>query len=97
MSERAVVVHIRQTADGVVRAMDGAVLMVDADNDGLFIWEEGNFSCDCNRELFFRRAGERPEIDNPECGDTRYRIQIKDAATGEVLYDEWNSVVPEGE
>jgi hypothetical protein len=47
--------------------------------DGLeYIWTEGNYACDCNRELFFRRAlGETPGSDLREfhCGDgVRYAL-----------------------
>lgn len=34
-----------------------------------FWWEEGNGSCDCNRELFF--LGDREDL---ECGDDRFEI-----------------------
>lgn len=43
----------------------------------VFWWTEGNFSCDCNRELEFDRAlGENPELDDDDakCGDTRYTL-----------------------
>lgn len=37
-----------------------------------FQWTDGNFGCDCNRALFFARAGKEPD---PEikCGHT-YRV-----------------------
>jgi hypothetical protein len=38
-----------------------------------FMWTEGNYSCDCNRHLFFERAiGNEPEEDMP-CGNTLYK------------------------
>jgi hypothetical protein len=55
-----------------------------------FIWTEGNYSCDCNRELFFERAAgkEHGEIDSP-CGKGRFRIDwIKIDSTGETVYTE---------
>lgn len=40
-----------------------------------FIWEEGNFSCDCNRSIFIN------EIDNTfplmDCGDTIKLTELK--------------------
>lgn len=41
----------------------------------VFMWTEGNYSCDCNRELFFGRAGGEPDPpeDENECGNERYR------------------------
>ena len=37
---------------------------------GDFIWSEGNFSCDCNRDIFFN--GDSP--DDFECSDNIYTI-----------------------
>lgn len=59
-----------------------------------FWWEEGNASCDCNRELFFLRdRGEETEttIDEVRCGDGGYSVRISCADSGEVLYTEWSS------
>ncbi len=58
-----------------------------------FMWEEGNYSCDCNRHLFFERAvGNEPDWDtNLRCNtsktDRKYRV-VKITVTGddEVLY-----------
>lgn len=36
----------------------------------LFNWQEGNYSCDCNRGLFFD-GNEHP------CGDGRYLVKIQ--------------------
>lgn len=44
----------------------------DEDNDMVvdFMWTEGNYSCDCNRHVFFydSDAGENP------CGDKRFNL-----------------------
>ena len=38
-----------------------------------YLWTEGNFACDCNRELqFCRVAGTEPT--SLQCGDTRYEL-----------------------
>lgn len=43
-----------------------------------FQWMENNYSCDCNRHLFFERAGGKDdgsEFDTqPECGETAFSI-----------------------
>lgn len=40
-----------------------------------FMWTEGNYSCDCNRHLFFEIAGgNSPDFDNAECGEDKYSI-----------------------
>ena len=43
-----------------------------------FWWSEGNYSCDCNRELCFLRAGgETPEISDVECSEGKYTVEIE--------------------
>ena len=55
----------------------------DDEYDSDFIWDEGNFSCDCNRALFFLRAKGVPEEDIDHDDDTpcnfkanRYLVRI---------------------
>jgi hypothetical protein len=61
---------------------------------GVYMWGDGNYSCDCNRELFFEQAGSPLEDDDdddegetPHCGETRYRVKIVDP-DGAVLYED---------
>lgn len=75
--------EIRRNADGVV-ATD---VWEDWDYN-TYWWEEGNASCDCNRELFFLRARNEDDSEDTECGDERFSVRLSDADTGEVLYDE---------
>lgn len=56
-----------------------------------FMWSDGNYSCDCNRELLFSRAREEDEPDNTDCGDHRFSVRISDADTFHILYDEFNT------
>lgn len=49
-----------------------------------YLWSEGNYSCDCNRSLFFHDWNE-PE--KRECGDSEFSIRISDM-TGKVIYSE---------
>lgn len=52
-------------------------------------WEDGNASCDCNRELFFLRALKLPEPAEVKCGDGKYSVRLSDNITGEELYSEF--------
>lgn len=70
--ERAVYVH--ELEDG------------DADL-ALYMWDEGNYACDCNRRRFMWRLL-HPGADEPDfpCGDGHVRVeQIVDAETGHIL------------
>ena len=39
-----------------------------------FLWTEGNFGCDCNRALFFARAGGEEDPLGPICGTAACRV-----------------------
>lgn len=51
-----------------------------------FMWSEGNYACDCNREIFFRRVVNESFYDcELECGDTRFSIDSIILEDGTVL------------
>lgn len=82
-------VEIRRNADGEI-AVD---TWPDWDFN-TYWWEEGNASCDCNRQLFFDRArGKEDEHDweGVECSYGKYLVRLSDADTGVVLYDEMST------
>jgi hypothetical protein len=55
----------------------------------IFNWAENNFSCDCNRHLFFYRAfGDNPDSLD-ECTDGKYLVRLSNPVNGEVYYDEF--------
>lgn len=83
----AVRVWIRRASDGLVRVyLDDS--WKDPDADAVrWQWSEGNYGCDCNRALFFARAGGEPDPD-VECSDGRYRVEKIVDATGVVVYSE---------
>lgn len=52
-----------------------------------FLWDGGNFSCDCNRQMMFQRAaGEEPDW-NSQCGDGKYSVEAITAPDGTAI--EW--------
>lgn len=69
--------HVRKNATGEVRAYRFDMEWQEPDDHSsgsIYGWKEGNFSCDCNRELFFLRADDEDEPDEPECGETRFSV-----------------------
>lgn len=45
-----------------------------AENSPQYQWADGNYGCDCNRALFFARAGGEPDPDEYPCGETRFYV-----------------------
>lgn len=63
-------IHLRKNASGEVRIVKDGSSFPYENHD--YMWTEGNYSCDCNRHLFFERAvGREPDEDVP-CGDSLY-------------------------
>jgi len=73
-----------ETNDMVIYA---DTIFVNAGYDGLFNWQEGNMSCDCNRELKFRRLRGEPDGERP-CSEGRYAVMII-ADGDEIWRDQW--------
>lgn len=49
----------------------GEVRMVRVDGSTAYMWEDGNYSCDCNRSIFFYSL---PLDKSFPCGDTRFKL-----------------------
>jgi hypothetical protein len=86
----AIVAHIRCNATGEVRCFSNtAVLDEDHEPEPVWHWTEGNYGCDCNRHIFFRRAGgEEPDPDH-RCGHDAFSVNLENPATGEIYYREF--------
>lgn len=52
-----------------------------------YMWSEGNYACDCNRELFFAAAKGLPEPDY-RCGDGRFAVRVVERGTDRVIYED---------
>jgi hypothetical protein len=61
----------------------------DDDMLAIYQFEDGNYSCDCNRAIFFARAMGLPEDYNVPCGDGGYLVRLIDCANGDVIYGEF--------
>lgn len=60
-------------------------------DSALFIWGDGNYSCDCNREQFFHEANGDTELAKRDipCTDGRFKVRICLDSTGECVYSEF--------
>lgn len=82
------IAHIRKNETGEVRQYPTDEILEDgADHPITFNWAENNYSCDCNREIFFESAGGKECV--PECGDGRFAVNLQNPVTGEFYYKEF--------
>lgn len=83
-------VYIRRNVTGETRVYHDVGPYVPKSELGstVFQWRENNYSCDCNRFLFFERAGGRePDLDDAVCGDGEYtvtHVRLPDGTTVQI-------------
>lgn len=82
-------VFIRNNETGEIVSYDDEWCFFDDGKFNKFIWEEGNYACDCNRELFFYRAKNIEEPEDTECGEERFSVRIIRKSSGAILYSEF--------
>lgn len=57
--------------------------------DAVYQWTEGNYGCDCNRQLFFARAAgeEEPRPKDLSCGEEqRFKLLSIVTESGAIIY-----------
>ena len=69
------------------------ILEIGDEHPSVFNWEENNYSCDCNRRLFFYRAKneEKDEYWNVGCTDGKFSVNLKNKNDGRVYYREYSA------
>jgi hypothetical protein len=88
-------IHIRRNSDGKIVDLPWRSYWPEhppwGDSDE-YIWSDGNYGCDCNREIFWCRATGEDDTGRG-CGESAYSIRITDPQ-GEVLYqdDDWEAL-----
>lgn len=84
---------IRNNATREVRRCEFDIPKEADDYSYKLLWQEGNFSCDCNRRLFFEQSIEGREGSDDEnivCGDGGFSVTIT-GPNGTVLYSDMDS------
>ena len=85
-------VQLRRNDSGEIRVKRNWMIFdpEDGEQPNTFMYEEGNYACDCNRHLFFHRAnGVEPDDERP-CGDTAYSVNLINPKDGRVFYREFD-------
>lgn len=87
------IAEIKNNSTGEIREHETEELLENGDeHPSTFNWAENNFSCDCNRLLFFKRAKDE-EIDEDwdvECTDGKFSVNLKNSKDGKIYYREFN-------
>lgn len=92
-SAEEVTIRLVRMRDGAVRTYSWRHPYVgrDADEALRYLWSEGNWSCDCNRQREWdRESGEETDMSQLQCADGGFRMAIH-GADGRVIYSELNS------
>lgn len=88
------IAEIRNNETGEIRRYStDEILATGEDHPSVFIWKEGNFACDCNRLLFFKRANqeESDEDWDEQCSDGKFSVNLINAANGMYYYREFKT------
>lgn len=80
-------VEIRNNATGEVRRYRDEYFNSPG-SASVYLWTDGNYGCDCNRSMFFARAGNEAEDDDEpdvECGDEKFSALRAHCDDGQVI------------
>jgi hypothetical protein len=84
-------VQIRHNASGEIRVKRAWMIYEpeDGPSPSVYMYEDGNYSCDCNRHLFFHRAAGVEPMEDAPCGKVAYDVNLINPKTGKVFYREF--------
>ena len=87
------VAEIRNNETGEIREFDThEILEIGNEHPSVFNWEENNYSCDCNRRLFFKRVMNEVTDDDfdEECSDGKFSVNLRNKKDDKVYYREFD-------
>lgn len=86
-----IIAQIKNNETQEIREYETDELMLEGeDTPHTFIWEDGNYSCDCNRTLFFLRAKDEEEPEDPPCSEGKYSVRLLNAKDRQPYYSEFD-------
>ncbi len=85
-----VIAHIKDNLTGEIRLYESDEILSDGDTvPNPYIWEEGNYACDCNRMAFFARVKGDASAEIIACGGSRFAVNLENPVTREIYYREF--------
>lgn len=79
------IILIKNVATGEVRCMNEFYITPDSN----YMWEFGNYSCDCNRRAFFGRSCDVDSDEEYSCSEGQFLVNVMDPNTLEFTYKEF--------
>lgn len=84
--------HIRNNETNEIRVYQTREpLYIGAKHPNVFNWEENNYSCDCNRRIFFESSIGSELVDDFPCSDGKYSVNLVNPITNEIYYKEYEN------
>ena len=85
-----IIAHIKNNKTGEVRQYEDEAIWNEKNNfPSISIWKEGNYFCDCNRQLFFQRANNETKDWDKECSNGEFSVNLQNPKTGKYFYKEY--------
>ena len=78
-------VTIRRNSDGTERTT------IEEYQFNQYMWEDGNYSCDCRSLMFARINSENPDLADSPCGNCWYSVKIT-SLDEEDLYSDYGKI-----
>lgn len=88
------IAEIRNNETGEIREYaTEEILETGNEHPSISNWKENNYSCDCNRLLFFNRAKdeEKEEDWDVACTNGKFSVNLKNKKDGKVYYREFTT------
>jgi hypothetical protein len=90
------IAEIRKNDTGeIIEYETEEILRIGDGHPSVFNWKENNYSCDCNRLLFFKYAKNievgDDEFDNLDCNNGKYSVNLKNKKDGSTYYREFGA------
>jgi len=86
------VAEIRNNATGEIREHEThEILSIVEEYPSVFNWKENNFSCDCNRRIFFNSANGEDTKSDIDCSNGQFSVNLKNKKDGVVYYREFDN------
>jgi hypothetical protein len=87
-----VIAEIKNNSTGEIREYETHEILEDGDElPSVFNWKENNFSCDCNRRIFFKRAKNEEDEDHLDipCSYGLFSVNLKNKLNRYKYYSEF--------